>query len=275
MRMMPVDCAHVAELLPWFLNGSLDAGERRAVEEHLESCEVCRRELADTRFAGAVFGQHLSAETLVDYGFGRAPPDVGVDVVEEHLATCPKCSAELELVRESAWRAGRDEARILPFASPRRQTVPRSSWAALAAGIVGVVAAGWMGWELRTASQRLEDPVLNVRVADAYPVDAVSRDRERPVALEIPAGTEKLVLLLQAPSAEEYPAYDLELVDASGEVLFLGEGLLRQPEGDFTVSLRTDDLPRELTLRILGRRGDERREIARYLLAPRPAGSGD
>jgi len=269
---MPEDCTHVTEVLPWFLNGSLDAGERRDVEEHLESCERCRRELADTRFAGAVFRQHLAAEALVDYGFGRSSPDVDAAVVEEHLATCAKCSAELELVRESAWRSRRAEARILPFASPRRAAAPRSTWAALAAGIVGVVAAGWMGWELHTVSRRLEDPVLNVRVADAYPADSVARDRERPVALEIPAGTEKLVLLLQAPSAEEYPAYELEVVDASGKVLFLGEGLLRQPEGDFTVSLRTDDLPRELTLRIVGRRGEERREIARYLFAPRPAG---
>lgn len=35
------------ELLPWFVNGSLSASERGAVEAHAESCIVCRRELAE------------------------------------------------------------------------------------------------------------------------------------------------------------------------------------------------------------------------------------
>lgn len=34
-----------AELLPWYVNGTLDAAERRDVERHLESCAQCRGEL--------------------------------------------------------------------------------------------------------------------------------------------------------------------------------------------------------------------------------------
>ena len=34
------------ELLPWYVNGSLDGEELEAVERHLESCDVCRHELA-------------------------------------------------------------------------------------------------------------------------------------------------------------------------------------------------------------------------------------
>jgi anti-sigma factor RsiW len=41
---MPHDRA--AELLPWLVNDSLDAGEREAVREHATSCVICRRELA-------------------------------------------------------------------------------------------------------------------------------------------------------------------------------------------------------------------------------------
>lgn len=34
------------ELLPWYVNGSLDGDELEAVERHLEGCDVCRHELA-------------------------------------------------------------------------------------------------------------------------------------------------------------------------------------------------------------------------------------
>ena len=272
--MKTMDCSHVTEILPWFVNGTLDDQERRGVEEHLGSCEGCRQELEDTHFAGSVFGRHPPPEALVDYGFGRKPQQVDAAVLEEHLALCPKCSAELELVRESAWRSHQDADRVLPFA-PRPRTAPRWNRAALAAGIAGLLAAGGMGWQLHTALRELEGPVVNVMVADAYPAAVVSRDRERPAVLSVPAGTQTLVLLLQAPGAEVYPAYELEVADASGELLYLEKGLRRQAEGDFTVSLRTAGLPRELTLRILGRRGEERREIARYFLAPQPAAAGE
>ncbi len=33
-----------AALLPWFLSGTLEAGEARAVERHLEACAACRAE---------------------------------------------------------------------------------------------------------------------------------------------------------------------------------------------------------------------------------------
>lgn len=279
-----MDCTHATEVLPWFLNGTLGAEERRAVEEHLESCEDCRRELADTRFAGDVFRRHLPAEALVDLGFGRTPADLDAAALEAHLATCPKCSAELEMVRESAASASQDdraalsrpeEARVLPFEPPRQEArrprgaLPLWSRAALAAGIAGVAAAGWMAKELAEVSRELREPAMNVRVVDAKPVGSVYRDGERPAAVEIPAAAETLVLLLQGPFAEEYPSYELELSGASGELLFRGAGLVRQPEGDFTVRLETGSLPREeLTLRVLGRRGEERREVARYLLAP-------
>jgi len=37
------------ELLPWLVNGSLDAEEREAVQLHAASCIICRRELAELR----------------------------------------------------------------------------------------------------------------------------------------------------------------------------------------------------------------------------------
>jgi hypothetical protein len=39
----------MAELIPWYVNGTLPDEERRAVEEHLLLCTVCRQDAAMTR----------------------------------------------------------------------------------------------------------------------------------------------------------------------------------------------------------------------------------
>lgn len=41
------------ELLPWYANGTLEAAERRSVEEHLAECDVCREELGRCQTFGA------------------------------------------------------------------------------------------------------------------------------------------------------------------------------------------------------------------------------
>jgi anti-sigma factor RsiW len=52
-------------LLPWLVNGTLDATERDAVEQHARTCMVCRRELKEQRHLKAVVGEqptiHVSA----------------------------------------------------------------------------------------------------------------------------------------------------------------------------------------------------------------------
>jgi len=52
-------------LLPWLVNGTLDATERDAVEQHARTCIVCRRELKEQRHLKAIVGEqptiHISA----------------------------------------------------------------------------------------------------------------------------------------------------------------------------------------------------------------------
>jgi anti-sigma factor RsiW len=58
------------ELLPWLVNGSLGAGERDIVEQHVRSCLACHRELKEQqRLRAALRAQpvvHLSAQTNFD-----------------------------------------------------------------------------------------------------------------------------------------------------------------------------------------------------------------
>lgn len=56
------------ELLPWLVNGSLDAAEAERVEEHLEECADCRAELASERRLAAAMAA-LPLET--DSGWAR------------------------------------------------------------------------------------------------------------------------------------------------------------------------------------------------------------
>lgn len=41
--------SHPSELLPWFVNGTLEGEELHQVEEHLRSCLSCRREVEELR----------------------------------------------------------------------------------------------------------------------------------------------------------------------------------------------------------------------------------
>ena len=67
---------HVAvqQLLPWFINGRLDAAEREQVEEHLAGCAACRAEFEaevtsdirpDTLFAPFHWGGKEAANALI------------------------------------------------------------------------------------------------------------------------------------------------------------------------------------------------------------------
>ncbi|HUP42907.1 MAG TPA: zf-HC2 domain-containing protein [Thermoanaerobaculia bacterium] len=64
------------DLLPWFVNRTLDEGELRAVEEHLEGCGICREEV---RYLGGF------AETLRDEGDLAVGADAGLERVRGRL----------------------------------------------------------------------------------------------------------------------------------------------------------------------------------------------
>jgi hypothetical protein len=142
-----MNCDEAIQILPWLLNGTLEAGERDEVRRHLATCERCRAALNETREAWMAYDQHLPGGALVALAYGEAPPGIDPALAERHLASCPQCAADLELARMS--RRLEEDDKVAVFPGARRQTGSDGTrtWraAALAAGLAGLVAAaGWV-----------------------------------------------------------------------------------------------------------------------------------
>jgi anti-sigma factor RsiW len=180
-------CDETIELLPWLLNGTLGEDEQRRVRQHLTACPSCQEALAETRQAWKIFDQHIPTAALVARAAGDGET-AGIDPVllEEHLASCPECAAELELVRTSRGLAEDDTIAVLSPRQPRaagagtvanvvhpvRPAAGRWKAAALAAGLAGLIAAN--GWyqtaeKARTLAGRLAE--TPAPVAEMSPQD--------------------------------------------------------------------------------------------------------
>jgi len=151
-----MNCELATELLPWLLNGTLEAGERRELIEHLRGCDACRAALADTQVAWDIFDWHPSAAALVAHagavegaeaGERGAPATTsdagaGAGTIEEHLAGCPRCAAELELVRTSRLLADpAEDGRIAILPAPRAEADRQQGLPATAAAAAGAAGA--------------------------------------------------------------------------------------------------------------------------------------
>lgn len=165
-------CDQAIELLPWLLNRTLEDDERREVLAHLGSCAHCRAALAETRTAWQIFDWHPEAAALVAYAGGRPEGTAAAAEIEAHLAGCPRCAAELELIETSRLLAG-DEGQRVAILWPPGQRAPATArpgpgeqaaasraWrrSALAAGLVGILAlSGWLesARQTRSLEQRL------------------------------------------------------------------------------------------------------------------------
>ncbi|HEX6865330.1 MAG TPA: zf-HC2 domain-containing protein [Thermoanaerobaculia bacterium] len=179
---MNLNCDQVAELLPWYLNGTLDEGEQGEVRVHLEGCTQCRQALEDTRLAWRIYDQHIPSEALVALAWGETPEGLDPDVLERHLETCPECAAELEMARTS--RRLEEDERIALFptsARPARTERSAPGWrtAAMAAGLAGIVAAsGWV-WTAGRANDLEERLAQAGRPVETAPAPAPAPDAGR------------------------------------------------------------------------------------------------
>ncbi len=253
-----MNCARAEELLPWLLNGSLDAAQAGSVRAHLAGCAACRTAWVDTTWVAELSASHLPAANLVDLATGVVLPGGDRVAAEAHLATCTACAAELALLRESwtAHGAALDtneelpESRIAPGphgnASAQRPRATRD-WRnlALAASVAGMVLGGVGFWKVKLQATGDRERQAAEVERSRQEADEAKGEREavavRLAALEAPQ--------LNVPLAELMPqelvlraapeALPVLSVPAAGRIMLL---LYAPPTGaaagDYGVELR-------------------------------------
>jgi hypothetical protein len=223
-----------------YRDGRLDPAERQRIEERIAIHPDAARALADL----------------------AAFPDV------EPAPGTPNLSDE-EI--GDRWQAFREKLPELPAptpaieirARPGRRGLPLTLKLA-ASVLMGLAIGGIVGFLSGRSSQDLPDSAINVRIAELAPEDE-GGSRSAPSTLEMPAGSEELVLVLSIPAQKDFSDYEAEIVDGQGVRVWAREGLRPTAMGTFQVSFRAGALkPGPLRLRLYGREGKGRTLIASY-----------
>jgi len=277
-------CDQAIELLPWLLNGTLEAGERDEVRRHLASCGRCREALAETRQAFGVFDQHLPSLTLVVLAHGEPPADAAL--AERHLASCPQCSAELELARMSRRLEEDDRIALFPGKPVRQIGREPRAWraATLAAGFAGLVAMG--GWlhsarqaglvpelqqerttlRAQLAQAATAKPQLNTWTESVY-LDGVERGEPAATEIMIPADVAATPIL---EARGEGTLREIEILDAGGRVVWGATGLRRTRNNDYTLTFPPHFLnPGQYTIQLYSSENGERSPRETYKIRVR------
>ena len=95
----------IAELLPWYVAGTLSAAERKKVEAHLKVCSICEKSLKEVRwisesmekYKSILPEEHIDPENLVIYAESKEElAHSQVAEIERHLEACTDCKTELD-----------------------------------------------------------------------------------------------------------------------------------------------------------------------------------
>lgn len=271
-----VSCTDVSELLPVFLNGSLDDVAARRVESHLATCAACRREERDNRTAMALFEGHLPVELLLDFALSQPMTARRRAVVESHLAVCERCSEEVATVRQD--RAATEPASRHP--QPTVQHRDRTRVLAWAAGLAAAAAAaGWIWtWQQlvaeRTAAPepaaRTNLPVVELLPAIQTPLRHGGSDSAADVnRVQLSGATEEIVLVLLSGGRSCEAGCTLEIYHGGeAEPKWQVEGLAPTPDGHLTLALPGDWLaPDRSSFAVRDSASGE--EVARYSIVIR------
>lgn len=261
------DCPRVADMLPWLVNGTLDEGERARVVEHLRTCADCREELDRIRTVLDTSEGHPPSGLLAAWAMGETVPDA--EIIADHVASCPDCTRDAALVGENEVLA----AFVPPSRSRDRDTARvlwrRTTATAAAALIVGVVIGALIqqpsstnrhpdGERVAELERRLDRtvarlesflrPRANVPVIELLPDSLDLRAPGR--TIHVPDEASVLTLIL-APNQAFDGTYRLRIVTETGDEVAAMDGLRAGRDGDLTLSIPADALPRGIPLTIL------------------------
>jgi hypothetical protein len=297
-----MDCRDVAERLPWYLNGTLPAAERDPLQAHVEGCDQCREELSQTRRLRALLGAHPPSDAIVAFAAEETVEGQGADARRAHFAMCAECQEELALARESARAVENPPAVSAPATGPRAAWSARTAAAAAAILVSGILVGHLMpqratsdggqiaalvaenarlrGDAARAGAlqNRLDEalaPQKNVAVVQLLPQRGAFRGTPGAPG-SAPRGDGHLTLTRGGPyavvsliyeSAPRWDDYRVEIADPAATVVWRADGLVRQPEGDFTVLVPTASLKDgSHELHLCGRRGESWTRLATYRL---------
>lgn len=217
MASPPFDRAPL-ERLRGMLLGELADGEREELEARL---------LEDPE----LFEAYEEAEgSLLDALVRDELPTAETRKLEAVFASSSEGRAKLAVARELARGEGRpDRFRLLRFPSGPK------SWMALAAVLVLSVLSGWMAVENQRLREQREDlrrrQGFEAAVTLELPLALLtsrSEGQEIPT-IELPAGTEKLVLVMDLRGLPPQRTYRISIRDSAGELVYAEAGL-RPPE---------------------------------------------
>jgi anti-sigma factor RsiW len=135
----------------------------------------------------------------------------------------------------------------------------------LAAAVLAALAIGGAaGYFSGRASREVPGSAINVNIAELSPVEE-GGSRSAPATLEVPEGSEELVLVLATPVQKDFSEYEAEILDAKGARLWSRPGLRPTAMGTFQVSFRRGALrPGKLSVRLFGREGKGRTLLGTY-----------
>jgi hypothetical protein len=174
----------VWELIPWYVNGTLEADEAARVEAHLARCPLCRREAEANRGLAAALREAEPAVVEDDPRLERLL--ARLDEPDETVAGAPAPAAA---GRFAWWRSTPGPARRLVVAQ-------------LAAVLLLAVAAGWLA--ARPAAAPRSHPAAEAPPPDAAPPARFRTLSRPPAAADLPAaGDEATVRLLFAAGTGE------------------------------------------------------------------------
>jgi hypothetical protein len=212
-------CRDHAASIPWYANGTLPEAEHEALAKHLEGCAECRALLAQARLqtrrpSMPAQGAHVPSALLIR--FNERPRSLEKPTrswIEEHLAHCESCAADLQLVRQSG-EASPTAAE--PGAGWRGWLAtalrPGPALAYLLLLLIGVP----LLWQARRPTS---SPVVFDSASLSLRTESSTRGGERPEPARIPpaAGPARLDLQLEWEPAELASVDRLEIELRHGE----------------------------------------------------------
>ncbi|MFL6201360.1 MAG: zf-HC2 domain-containing protein [Thermoanaerobaculia bacterium] len=239
-----------ADTLVAYHEGTLPSEEERRVQDHLVACRECAALAADLEGLGEP-----------DFGAGEVLPEGAGELVWEK-------------VREEIQRDRRGPGRILPLPrhggegrgeGARDQSLPRWVRPLAAMLLVSTMAlSGWVAY-LRDQVEDLSSPQLNAPILDLQP--AGSTRGEGLAVQAVPADARLFTVVLSPAGRPAFAEYELEIVDAGGNVVRRDGGLKPNAFGSFSATLSRDLLgPGDFRVRLVGIKDGSRQTVEEYAL---------